>query len=204
MRWQLVAIFCLVCVGMAIPAAHAVQKVHSSLDLTTDKKVTEIEPNFVLASRSNVVFAHCTHYWVITPEQAAFQKVAFQRISDSYMQAFYDAYLKRVGSPPNSAVTNNYTKYVYAKQAKAMQEINEVISKRFEGCQHGKVIRVLKFIEKLRYDDIAEKERLGQKPAAAPAVPAVSAAPDETTPPVPPVPAATSTITPTTPTSGSH
>ena len=164
MRWLSVAILSVLC-GLAIPSAQAAQKVHSSLDLTTDPKVTELEPDFILASRSNVVFAHCNHYWVITPEQVEFQKIAFQRISANYMQAFYDAYIKRVGTPPGSAVVNNYTKYIYAKQDKAQKEISEVIGKRFNGCENGKVVRVLKFIEKMRYADIVEKEKLGQLPA---------------------------------------
>ena len=140
-------------------------RVHSTLDLTTDPKVNEIEPNFALAARSNVVFTHCRHYWEITPEQAEFQPIAFKRISNSYLQAFYDAYERRVGTPPSSSVINNYTKYVYAKEAKEMNVMIEAMNKISE-CGNGKVVRVLKFMEKLRQEDLEEQKKLGTSATA--------------------------------------
>lgn len=155
--------------------------VRNTTDLSSDRKVQEVYPDFVLAARSNVVYKYCQDTFVFTPEQLAFQKEAYDSIADRYSRAFYEAYISRVGYPPNKIVIDNYTKYIYKQEAEAMQQMADLISKR--NCDQGKVIRTMRYMEKLRYAQLAAQGKLPADNAAQTATPATTTTPPTATTP---------------------
>mgnify|MGYP000234513742 CR=1 FL=1 len=162
MRATLIALVLVWVVANAPTPAFAVQKVHGALDLSSDKKVAELMPAFLDAARSNVVFSHCLHAYDLSEEQVEYQKVAAKRISDEYLHTFYDAYIRRVGTPPSKSVTDNYTKYAYAQQGKVMQEMADIIAKK--GCGNGKVIKTIKFMDKQHRAEVMQQQKEQQEP----------------------------------------
>lgn len=176
---RLCSIAALLLLGMsaAFPA-YAVEAVRNTADLSSDRKVQELYPDFSRAVRSNVIYKFCQDTFVFTPEQLAFQKEAFDTLEEKYLRGFYDAYIRRVGYPPNKIVTDNYTKYIYAQEAKIMKEMVDQITK--SKCDNGRVVRIMNFIETLRYEKMAAQGKLPAENAAQTATPATTTPPTAT------------------------
>ncbi len=139
--------------------AQADVRVHNLKDLSQDSNVQFIARVSLAIVAAGVVYDRCSKELDITEEQKKSLSDRFTRATDAYVKAYHDAYVKRVGYPPDAQTVNNYTLHIKKEYQRAAANTASSIAGR-RGCNNSSVRSIT------RYLDNIEKEEAAQKAAA--------------------------------------
>lgn len=125
--------------------------------LNDDPEVMRLSGMYGQLSESNIVFSLCSKEWVLTPPQKEYLETRFDSVSREYLNAYIDAYTKRVGGdmPPSQEMVDTFAEALRDQQKKKVDNMAMEIRKK--GCRSNRVYRSLANFEKMRQLDTKPK-----------------------------------------------
>lgn len=132
-----------------VVSAHAAVMVRQASELDTDERVMGASKRYRVFSSAVVIYDQCAKDFPAIAEDAPYVKAQLAIAEEKYRQAYHDAYVARVGYPPDTPMIQQYVARIRATQQSVINNATGAIQK--EGCRRPAIKNIVDFITKTRH-----------------------------------------------------
>lgn len=116
-------------------------------------RVLDLSRHYEALVGASVFYDKCSKDVDLADEQRTYLRNKFASVAKAYQQAFQDAYMDYVGSPPNQALVNDIAVSIKAQQQRTVNGMTQQIQKW--SCRNARFTEIRTYVHKLHKADVA-------------------------------------------------
>ncbi|MFM9889176.1 MAG: hypothetical protein ACKVOE_00830 [Rickettsiales bacterium] len=132
-----------------VATAHAAVMVRKASELDSDDYVQWATSRYRIMSSAYVIYDQCSKTLPTLSDDAPYVKEQLVNAEVKLREAYHNAYVKRVGYPPDMPMVQDYVTRIRKAQQVAVN--NTALAIRKDGCYDFSVKNIIDFVTKLRH-----------------------------------------------------
>lgn len=143
--------FILASILCLLGTAHAAVMVRKVSELDDDEKVQMAAKRYRVFASAYVIYEQCGNEYPVVATDRDYVKEQFAAAELAYREAYHNAYVKRVGFPPDVPTEQDYVARIRRTQQLAVNNTAATIQQ--QGCRQYLIKNMVDFVTKARRPD---------------------------------------------------